>query len=309
VREIRKSLIKENRIYIMPSGRGFLFLAMIVVLILTAATYNNNLIFILAFFLFSIFIVSMLQTHYNLKGVRLIYVGCEDAFQDDSMSLLFHLEQKRARHKKAIRVRSNHRRFSTLKGAYEELRPHETTRAARVEILAAKRGRHPVPEMIVETFYPLGIFRAWKVFRPEGEMTVYPRPEAGQPLEATVFDLGESELGVRSTPDGDFGELKNYLPGESYHQIAWKHYARTGSLYTKVHWGSEHKHYVIPWSPPAAKSQFEKYLMHLSGCVKQASEENASFELETPDTKIEPGTGAEHARQCWRALAVIEEAK
>ena len=307
MRRLSQSIIKENRIYILPSGRGFMFLGLIVVLILTAATYNNNLIFILAFFLFSIFFVSMLQTHYNLKGVRLTYVGCEDAFQGDSMSLLFHLEQKRARHKKAIRIRANSRKFTTLKGGYEEMRPHETTRATRVEILAWKRGKHRVPEMVVETLYPLGIFRAWTVFRPEGEMMVYPRAEASLTLEPGVFDLGESELGMRSTPDGDFGELKNYLPGESYHQIAWKHYARTGELYTKVHWGSEHKHYVIPWNPPL-NGEFEKYLMTLSGWVKMATEENASFELETPMTKIEPGTGVEHARLCWRALAVVRQA-
>ena len=249
----------------------------------------------------------MLQTHYNLKGVRLTFIGCEDAFQGDSMSLLFHLEQKRARHKKANRIRSNSRKFTTLKGGYEEMRPHESTRATRVEILAWKRGKHKVPEIIVETLYPLGIFRAWKVFRPEGEMIIYPRAEGASLLEPSVFDLGESELGMRSTPDGDFGELKNYLPGESYHQIAWKHYARTGELYTKVHWGSEHKHYVIPWNPPG-RAEFENYLMKLSAWVKTATEENASFELETPMTKIEPGTGTEHARQCWRALAVVKEA-
>lgn len=301
-----KTVFKENSIYILPSGRGFMFLGLIIVLILTAATYNNNLIFILAFFLFSIFFVSMLQTHYNMKGVRLIYVGCEETFQGDSMSLLFHLIQKRARLKKALRIRVRSKKFTTLRGAYEELRPHEAVRAARVEVLAWKRGRHPVPEIVVETFYPLGVFRAWKIFRPQGEIVIYPRAANPRPLESSFSELGENEQGLRNTPDGDFGELKNYLPGESYHQIAWKHYARTGELYTKVHWGSEHRHYVIPWAP--GKEGIEKYLEQMSGWIKQATDENASFEMETENVKIEPGQGYEHARQCWRALAEVKGA-
>src|SRR5437870_1558803 len=107
--QVRRRMIRENRIYIMPSGRGFFFLAAVVVMILTAATYNNNLIFILAFFLFALFIVSMLQTHYNLKGARLEFAGAEEAFEGDRQSLLFHLTQKRARHKRGLEIRISSR--------------------------------------------------------------------------------------------------------------------------------------------------------------------------------------------------------
>ena len=109
---------------------------------------------------------------------------------------------------------------------------------------------------------------------------------------------------MRNTPDGDFGELKDYLPGESYHQIAWKHYARTRELYTKLHWGSEHRHYAIPWS--ASRDGIEAHLQKMSGWVRQAFEENASFELQTPQGAIAPGRGMEHARRCWRHLAEFD---
>lgn len=293
----------ENRIYIIPSGRGLIFLAMIVVMILTAATYNNNLIFILAFVLFSIFVVSMIQTHYNLKGVRLEFVGAEEGFSGEPVGLLFHLVQQRARHKKALRIRARRKKVITLRGGYEDLQAHETTRTTRVEIQAGRRGRHQVPEMVLETLYPLGLFRAWKVFRPKAEMIIYPKPAGKGEITPSSFDLGEDELGLRNTPDGDFGELKNHLPGESYRQIAWKHYARTGNLYTKVHWGAENKHYVLEWNP--AKQDLETYLSQLSAWVLRARDENASFELETPQMKIEPGAGPEHARTCWRALAEV----
>lgn len=298
---LRRTIVRENRIYIMPTARGFLFLAMVVVLILTAATYNNNLIFILAFFLFSLFVVSMLQTHYNLRGVRLQFLSGDETFEGERLGLNFYITQKRSAWKRSLRLRSRSKQFKTLSSCNEYLKPQENLQPARIEVLAWRRGVHRLPEIILETFYPLGIFRAWKIFRPEGELVIYPKPKTNQLLSPRPFDQGDQDLGVRSGPDGDFGELKPYRTGESYHQIAWKHYARTGDLYTKVHWGAEEKHYLIPWS--GKDKDFEYSLMQMSAWVKQAVEENASFEMETPSSFIEAGYGFDHARTCWRALA------
>lgn len=300
---LRRKVVRENRIYILPTSRGFLFLAMVVVLIMTAATYNNNLIFILAFFLFSVFVVSMLQTHYNLRAVRLEFASSDEAFEGDRLNLNFYLTQKRPGRKRAIWLRSRSKYFKTLACQAENLNPNENSKPVKMEVAAWKRGVHPIPEMIVETFFPLGIFRAWKIFRPEGEMVVYPKPKGNSQLSPQAFDAGESDVGLRVGPDGDFGELKAYRAGESYHQIAWKHYARTGDLYTKVHWGSEDKHYLIPWR--AQGKNFESGLSQMSAWIKQAVDENASFEMETPDLVIAPGRGYDHARQCWRALARV----
>ncbi len=298
---LRRKIVRENRIYIIPTGRGFLFLAMVVVLILTAATYNNNLIFILAFFLFSLFVVSMLQTHYNLRGVRLQFLRADEAFEGDKMALNFYLVQKRAGRKRSLRLRARSKLFKTLASCNEDLQPQETFKPARIEVLAWRRGAHSLPEIAVETFFPLGIFRAWKIFRPEGELLVYPKPQTTRDLTERAFNQGDLELGMRRGPDGDFGELKSYLAGESYHQIAWKHYARTGKLYTKVHWGAEDRHYLIPWS--ADKKNFEQGLKQMSAWIKRAVDENASFEMQTPNLVIAPGRGFDHARACWRALA------
>jgi uncharacterized protein (DUF58 family) len=306
MRDVEKWIVRENRIYIMPTANGALYLAGIVVLILTASTYNNNLIFILAFFLFAVFFVSMIQTHYNLKGVRLQYNGSEEGFQGDRVSLNFYIIQKRSRTKKALQVRTRSKTFVTLKNARENLQPQDGMKTARIEVRAWRRGIHPVPSVVLETQYPLGLFRSWKVFRPEGEIIVYPAPEPGPALLPRAYDQGEQDQGLRTSPDGDFGELKSYLPGESYHQIAWKHYARTGTLYTKVHWGAEDRHYVIPWNPGR---DLEKYLETMSGWVKQAHDENASFEMETPVSSIQPGRGREHAKICWRALAMVPPQK
>lgn len=302
---LRRRMIRQNRIYIMPTFGGVMMLALIVVMILTAATYNNNLIFVLAFFLFSLFVVSMLQTHYNLKGARLEYVGSEEAFEGQPLGMLFHVVQAKARTKRSLEIRLSSKLFKNLSRRRETLRSQDRLKPMRIEVLAWRRGVHLTPDVVLQTTYPLGIFRAWKVFRPDGELVVYPKPEGDRPLFADPFAEGEEDAGLRTSPDGDFGELKNYVIGESYHQIAWKHFARTRMLYTKVHWGAENKHYRLIWDPSLA-SNMEGYLSQMSAWVEKALLEGASFEMETPSLKVEPGSGSEQARMCWRALAFVD---
>ncbi len=305
--QLRRRMIQSNRIYIIPSGRGFLFLAAIVILVLTGATYNNNLIFLLAFFMFAVFVVSMLQTHYNIKGVRLQFGSAEEGFEGDPFTLHMELVQKRARHKRNLEIRLASKKFVNVSHNREEILPQESAKLVRIEVRAWRRGIHKMPDVILETYYPLGMFRAWKVFRFDASLVVYPRPEVKQALVPRSYESGHEDLGLRTSPEGDFGELKNYIMGESYHQIAWKHYARTGELYSKVHWGEEHKHYVIPWlaSGPAG-AEVESALRTMSGWIKTALEENATFEMESPAQKIEPSKGVDHARRCWRALAEVK---
>lgn len=306
---LRRKMVRENRIYIMPSLSGTLFLAAVMVMILTAATYNNNLIFILGFFMFSVFVVSMLQTHYNVKGVRLEFASAEEGFAGDPLTVHFYLTQKRAKFKRGLEIRTASRRIPTLRRQRHDLHPAETSRICSLDVLIRHRGIHPLPDIILETYYPLGLFRAWKVFRFDARLVVFPRPDQSRSLAPSSFESGQEDLGLRTSPEGDFGELKEYHMGESYRQIAWKHFARTGDLYSKVHWGEEHKHYVIPWLQRGTDRRSEEAeLSRISGWIKTALEENATFEMETPAMRIDPGKGIDHARRCWRELAAYKGA-
>jgi uncharacterized protein (DUF58 family) len=302
---LRRKMVRENRIYIMPSGRGVIFLGAVFVMILTGATYNNNLIFILAALLFAVFCVSMVQTHYNIKGVRLEFLNADENFEGRNLSLLFQIVQKRARHKQALQIRLLSKHFKTISKSSENLLPAERAKSARIEVEAWRRGVHSLPDVVLETYYPYGLFRAWKVFRGRGRLVVYPRPESSVRLEAAPLAAGEAEVGARHSPEGDFGELKPYRMGESYRQISWKHYARSNELFSKIHWGEEHKHYRIPWDERVDR---ETQLRRMSRWIEVALNENATFEMETGDLKIETGFGLDQARTCWRALAEIERA-
>lgn len=294
---------RENRIYIMPTQRGAMLLGVVVVMILTAATYSNNLIYLLAFFLFAVFFVSMIQTHYNLKDVVLKLISTSEVFEGEPLNIIFSMEQKKSRNKQRLVIRSLHKQWKNLSIEHESMRLDETQKTARAVIYAFRRGVHKIPTFSLESTYPMGLFRAWKVYRPKGDLLVYPKPVGKSDLQISNSDRGDHENGLRGSPEGDFGELKNYQIGESYHQIAWKQYARRKKLYTKVHWGGENRHYSIPWDPGA--QDVEVYMQQMSAWIQMAMESEASFEMGLPGRNIESGMGLEHAQECWRALAKL----
>ena len=297
--KVRRRLVRENRIYIMPTVRGVTFLVVVIVMILTAATYNNNLIFILAFFLFALFVVSMLQTHDNLRGVEIEYSGAAGAFAGEEVSLRFRLAHRRRRGASDLRVRLRSKQLAMVASERADLNPTEPGALATSRVKATKRGVYPLLDVILQTDYPHGMFRAWTVSRPAGEILIYPRPRGDEVLAPSPQKGGESDSsGHSSSPDGDFGELSAYREGESYHRIAWKHFARTGQLYQKTHWGAARPHFVIPW-----RALSERELEQVSRWIDLARESGASFELTTPDQTLGPGLGDDLAHACWRALA------
>lgn len=304
--DLRRRMVRENHIYIIPSPRGFLFLGLVIVIILVAATYNNNLIFIQGFALFALFVVCMLQTHYNLKGVRLRFVSAEEGFEGQEVYLAFDLTQKRSRWKRGLQLRARSRHWKTVTNERHSLLPNEQSKPVRFAVLAYKRGVHPVPEIFLETYYPLGLFRAWKIFRPKGQITIYPRPLGEAELHARVAPAGQRDQGTRPALEGDMGELRLYREGDSYHQIAWKHYARTGKLHSRVNWGGDEVHYVIPWQP--GQMELEEYLRQMSAWVQLALHEQSHFEMHVPEGSIGLGVGHDHARECWRVLARVKGA-
>ena len=83
-------LLHNRRLYILPTGFGYLFGFMLFFLFLAAINYQNSMAFVLTFMLTSLAIISLWQTHKNLLGITVklqipkpVYCGeyCELEFE------------------------------------------------------------------------------------------------------------------------------------------------------------------------------------------------------------------------------------
>ncbi|MGZ8234051.1 MAG: DUF58 domain-containing protein, partial [Methylobacter tundripaludum] len=62
-------VLNHRRIFILPTQRGLGFVLLITVLLLIAFVYNNNLAYMLAFLLASIFFIVILHSYKSLAGL------------------------------------------------------------------------------------------------------------------------------------------------------------------------------------------------------------------------------------------------
>ena len=86
------------------------------------------------------------------------------------------------------------------------------------------RGLHDVPTLTAETRFPLGLFRAWTVWRPAAQLLVYPR--AGAPIRRrcrAARPVRRRPRRSRARSDGgEFEGVRAYRRGDPLKLVVWK---------------------------------------------------------------------------------------
>ncbi|HEY7840400.1 MAG TPA: DUF58 domain-containing protein, partial [Gammaproteobacteria bacterium] len=180
----RPAALSRRRVYIFMSGPGLLFGFTLTVMLLGAVNYTNSMAYILTFLLTSLFIVCMLHTYRNLRGLVIHLGDAEPVFAGDLAAFPLLLDNRGAERRVAIGVRVHPpraRRAVRSPGIDFDLAADELRRE-QVSVLAKRRGTHRLERLLIETAWPLGIFRAWSYLDTAPQVLVYPKPAGDLPL-------------------------------------------------------------------------------------------------------------------------------
>jgi uncharacterized protein (DUF58 family) len=178
---------------------------------------------------------------------------------------------------------------------------------ALLAVPATRRGWLPIGRVMLETRFPVGLFRAWSYVAPDSRCLVYPRPETGAlPPPAPSAQAG----GARAHAQGsdDFSGLRGYQPADSPRHVAWKTAARSDSMLTKQFAGDAIAELWLDLRDLPAAFGLEQRLSRLAGWVLAAERAGARYGLRLPGTAIEPGNGEAHRAACLEALALYQAA-
>ncbi len=304
-------IAKYDKIYILPTGHGLLFISGIVVMVLTGATYGNNLIYMLAFILFSTCLVGMVQTHNNLRKVSLQLIHIEDGFAEEWTSVDVKLSHKLNVGRQNLTVRlAKNKTFLSQEGTLDYLPPMGNARV-QLQVKVAKRGVFQFPRWVVETRFPMGIFRAWKYLPSEEQIYIYPSLK-GKKYLPRLSEVSEGQDMLRSrqgqSQEMDFKEHRPHREGESHRHIDWKVVARTGDYLTKVFEGESGTVHRFDFSNLGSLTTEER-LSQLAIWVQEAYKKSLAFELILPKKRLEAGNSPQHYRQSLRELTRFESSE
>lgn len=299
--------LERRRVYIFLTRQGFLFALLLVVMLLGAVNYVNSMAYLMTFLLGSLFMVCMLHTYRNLRGLVLAVGKPEPVFAGDAarFPLLFDNRSGAERPALVARVADSARGTAGYDppAVLALALPAAAALQRHLDVPAPRRGMLRVDRIVVETRYPLGLFRAWS-YVDGGTCTVYPRPAGNRPLpRAQALDANQ-ESGRHPGTD-DFTGFAAYRPGDSIRRIDWRALAREQALLVKRFSGTGSARLLLAWDLMPATLDAEARLAQLCRWVVDAERQGAVYGLAVPGRTIEPGRGPAHRHDCLETLALF----
>jgi uncharacterized protein (DUF58 family) len=294
--------LTQRNVYILPTRAGLLFAFTLVVLLIASINYQLSLGYLLTFLLAGAGVVSMHVTHGTLRGLQMHLRAPEPVHAGDAAMLEITLASTSSRPRFGIGLRAAGMPAWTWFDV-----PALGHTVAHIGFVAAARGLHALPVLQAETQFPLGLFRAWTVWRPAAKLMVYPRAERpAAPLPAARPVPGGPSL-ARGGDGGEVEGVRAYRRGDPMKLIAWRKVARTleasGELVSRDTATSARSELWLDWAA-AAGTDAEARLSRLAAWVMSAHRAGVNYGLRLPGREWPPAEGEGHRRACLEALAL-----
>lgn len=287
--------LTQKRIYILPTLAGCAYLLVVLLILLLAVNYQNNLAYAVCFTLLSLFITAILHTYANLSGLETTALLTEPVFAGDEAFFCYRLSSYRDLVQLSLGFEKEARAILDIaadKSAYVE-----------IPCLCPRRGWQQATLLHVSSLYPLGLFRVWSWLRFEQSVLVYPKPVAGGEINALIGYEQHNNL-VGAHGDDELQALKSYYPGATKSSIAWKVYAKGHGLQVKEHQGHAGAEVWLDWDIWPELS-VEARLSRICYWTVLLSEAGSRFGVRLPNMEIEPATGPEHKNRVLKQLALF----
>ncbi len=292
----RTQTLTQNRIFILPSRAGSVWLLLLLLMLVMAINYENNLVYALTFLLLGVFLSAMFHTYANLAGIEVKVLPSEPCFAGGQAAFELELQRHSSRQLEQLSLRLEHSELEQIVDL------QQARQQVRLYSPARRRGWMSPGGVKLETTYPLGLFRAWSWLNLELKTLVYP-----EPLDTTLPEgaqgqavSGEAHLSMRRGDD-DFAGLERFQPGMSPRQVDWKSYARGRGLYAKHFAGHQDPDYWLDLDALGGET-LERRLSRMTAWVQYLSTRDVRFGVRLGSFVLEPAEGEAH---CTRALAAL----
>ena len=313
-------LLTQRNVYILPTRAGLMFAFTLLVLLLASINYQLNLGYLLTFLLAGSGVVSMHLTHNTLRGLTLHLKPPQPVFAGEAAMLETVLTSPgKPRFGIGLHVMADDDTAAAQKPQERpQQRPQRASMTwinvpaggqatAHVSFVPAARGLHDVPTLSAETRFPLGLFRAWTVWRPAARLLVYPRPEQPAAALPPARPVPGGPSQTRQANGGEIEGVRGYRRGDALKLVVWKKAAKAletgGELVSRDTSASAHRELVLDWRGCGALGPEER-LSRLTAWTLAAHRAGADYALKLPGLDIDPADGDSHRRRCLEALAL-----
>jgi uncharacterized protein (DUF58 family) len=290
--------LNHHCLYIFPSVAGLSFLVLAGILWLAGTNYENNLVLALAFLLIALFVVTIFHTYANLSGLSVQLLGTGAAISGEPAEIRILLSRRGNRSRDNI-----HLHWAGSEPVVVNLL-EQTEAAVSIFVPSTGRGWFDPRRLSIHTHFPLGFLRCWTRLDMNCRVLVYPKPIPAGPLPQAHAIRDQGDVSLLRGAD-EFSGYRDYQPGDSLRNVAWKQYARGAGLYSKHYSAFVDSRLWLDWDYLAGMSR-EARLSRLCYWVLQADRTDTEYGVRLPGEVLPPGRGPGHREQALRMLALFE---
>ena len=301
--EAGEVLLKQRRVFIVPTRAGFGFAGLLLILLIGSINYNLGLGYALTFTCGCCAIVDMYFTYRNLVHLRLKPGAARAVFAGEDTAFELQLVNRTRLDRYALWV-------DFLAVGEPRHVADAPAGAGAILMLTAptvQRGWLRAPRVRLQTRFPLGLFRAWSYWQPDLQALVYPFPERDGPPPPMHGTAGADGCGLAG--HDDFAGIRSYQSGDPMRRLAWRQIARLdpslgGALVTKHFEGGAVEELALDFNAMPASIDIELRLSRMTAWVLAAERRALPYAFRIGACDFAAATGAAHRAACLRALAL-----
>jgi uncharacterized protein (DUF58 family) len=328
------------QIYILPTWLCVVFNSLVLGVLLLGFNSQNPFMVGASFLALFIELLSMVESHVNLRELKMSIVSVNSAEEGSHGMIEIQIRSRPSSYGLQIkalesRSRTEKARFyffnkslyrlvlaelaDVLWGEWKRRRqlPDEfisTTidgKPVSLKFMTEQRGVHQLPQIKVSSQFPLGMFRAVRLFEfPDKQYASFPK------AMGVAFDSKSQSQNVaphtrqgRRTTTGqsdlEFSHHKEYVLGDNPQRIDWRVSSRQRKKFVRTFTSSSHDEvWVLRWSdtPP---HDVERRLQQLAFWAFEARLRRKKFSLVLPSMEVGAGNGEQHLERCLWLLAAF----
>ena len=256
-----------------------------------AIAAQNNLIYLFVFAEISIALASMFYTNLNIHRVSLKEVQVPQCFAQEPNWIEVHLKTLND-----TTIYQTSVRWSSEK---EGISLPPATMFAALKWTPRRRGLQRIPTLTIESAYPFGLLRSWKLQRTEKEVLVYPcrRGESGFPSSS----IGEQAIDNQ----GLFYDLRPFQRGDWPRRIDWRASQRAQQLLIRRYEEQNSTQLEFDWRQTATLKNGEDRLSQLALWVDKAEKQASDYSLRIGNWNSGRGRGPAHWQKCMEHMALV----
>lgn len=306
----RRRKSDHGRTFIFPTRFGFYYALGIFLIAAVAYVYGNNLVYMLAFFLTSLGFITMHVTNRNIDHLRVKVLPIKEIFANEKTNAEVFFQDKKNKLSHFVSC-SFSKSFWTSKKVLTEILNEcsDQGQAISVPLVIPNRGWQEMTPLRVSSSFPFGLLLSWKIIHAsKDKILVYPEKKGSRILPVRSYLRGQEYVGQmkEKTSDNSFQGHRPYQNRDSFRQIDWRAYARSGELLIKEFESEQKGILVLDWEDTSHLGHIESRISQLALWVEICEKENKFYCLRLPSWQSEMNSGEQHKTACLSQLATLE---